>query len=57
VGLTGAALLLAAITTGPAVGTKAPEFSLIDQAGQTRAFHDLTGRKGLLLVFYRSADW
>jgi len=48
---------MAAITTGPAVGTKVPEFSLPDQTGQTRAFQDLKGPKGLVLLFYRSADW
>lgn len=42
---------------GPAVGVKAPDFEAVDQNGQTRTLRSLTGRKGLMLVFYRSADW
>jgi peroxiredoxin len=42
---------------GPAVGAKAPDFEAVDQNGQTRTLRSLTGRKGLMLVFYRSADW
>jgi peroxiredoxin len=55
--LLGAALLAAAISTGPEVGTKIPDFSLQDQSGQTRKFASLKGPKGLVLVFFRSADW
>jgi len=55
--LASAALFLAATATGPVVGSKIPDFSLSDQAGQSRAFASLTGPKGLVLVFYRSADW
>lgn len=43
--------------TGPEIGDKVPDFTLTDQRGQTRALNDLTGPKGLLLVFSRSADW
>ena len=43
--------------TGPAIGTKVPDFSLPDQSGRNRSLHDLTGPNGLLLVFSRSADW
>ena len=42
---------------GPAVGVKVPDFEAVDQNGQTRTLQSLTGRKGLMLVFYRSADW
>jgi len=42
---------------GPAVGTAAPWFQLTDQNGQTRALRSLFGPKGLMLVFFRSADW
>lgn len=42
---------------GPAVGGKAPDFDAADQNGQTRTLQSLMGRKGLMLVFYRSADW
>jgi peroxiredoxin len=30
---------------------------LPDQTGQSRTFLDLRGPSGLVLVFYRSADW
>ena len=43
--------------TGPAVGEKIPELSAVDQLGKRRAFDDLTGPNGLLLLFHRSADW
>jgi hypothetical protein len=42
---------------GPAVGAKAPTFELADQNGQTRTLQDVMGPKGLMLVFFRSADW
>jgi methionine sulfoxide reductase heme-binding subunit len=44
-------------TTGLNVGQKIPDFRLADQNGEQRTFPDLTGPKGLLLVFTRSADW
>jgi hypothetical protein len=43
--------------TGPAIGSKVPDFALDDQTGQRRALPDLMGPKGMLLVFTRSADW
>jgi sulfoxide reductase heme-binding subunit YedZ len=43
--------------TGLNVGQKIPDFRLADQSGEQRTFRDLTGPKGLLLVFTRSADW
>ena len=42
---------------GPAVGAHVPEFELADQSGQSRNLQSLTGPKGLMLVFFRSADW
>jgi hypothetical protein len=47
----------AGATTGLNVGQKIPDFGLADQNGEQRTFRDLTGPKGLLLVFTRSADW
>jgi hypothetical protein len=44
-------------TSGLKVGDKIPAFALVDQNGNERKFHDLTGPAGLLLVFSRSADW
>jgi peroxiredoxin len=42
---------------GPQVGSRIPDFTLIDQQGQSRTLASLMGPKGLMLVFYRSADW
>lgn len=44
-------------TTGPEPGARVPDFSLPDQEGTVRSVANLTGPNGLLLVFYRSADW
>jgi hypothetical protein len=43
--------------TGPEPGQHIPEFKLPDQDGATRTLENLAGPNGLLLVFYRSADW
>jgi cytochrome oxidase Cu insertion factor (SCO1/SenC/PrrC family) len=42
---------------GPQSGTRAPDFTLLDQKGQSRTLASLMGPKGLMLVFFRSADW
>jgi hypothetical protein len=42
---------------GPAVGARVPDFQLSDQAGANRSLHSVMGPKGLMLVFFRSADW
>jgi hypothetical protein len=42
---------------GPATGAIATEFSLLDQFGQRRTMASLMGPQGLVLVFFRSADW
>jgi hypothetical protein len=44
-------------TPGPAVGAKVPAFQLSDQTGASRSLDALMGPKGLMLVFFRSADW
>lgn len=41
----------------PVVGQTLPPFELPDQDGRVRSFASLTGPEGLLLVFFRSADW
>ena len=41
---------------GPQVGIRVPDFALLDQKGQSRTLASLMGPKGLMLVFYRSAD-
>ena len=38
-------------------GQSIPDFELRDQSGRSRKFADLSGPKGAMLVFYRSADW
>ena len=61
--LTGAllGLLLQAGTSsvepGPRIGETLPAFALQDQDGEPRDFASLKGPNGLVLVFYRSADW
>ena len=42
---------------GPQIGTRVPDFTLLDQKGQPRTLTSLIGPKGLMLVFFRSADW
>ena len=42
---------------GPQIGARVPDFTLLDQKGQSRTLASLMGPKGLMLVFFRSADW
>ena len=42
---------------GPRVGAVADEFSLPDQTGKQQSLRSLMGPQGLVLVFFRSADW
>ena len=42
---------------GPQIGARVPDFTLLDQKGRPRTLASLMGPKGLMLVFYRSADW
>jgi len=42
---------------GLRTGQKAPDFSARDQLGETQTLETLRGRKGTVLLFYRSADW
>ena len=43
---------------GPPVATKAPDIGTRpDQNGKPRTFADLMGQNGLVLMFFRSADW
>ena len=50
-------LLSDASAIGLPVGSAAPQFELKDQSGRNQNFGSLTGPKGLVLVFFRSADW
>jgi hypothetical protein len=42
---------------GPQVGAAVPAFSGTDQFGAAQSLASLSGPKGLMLVFSRSADW
>ena len=42
---------------GPRIGDEIPDFTAIDQNGHDRTLASLMGPKGLMLVFFRSADW
>jgi peroxiredoxin len=43
---------------GPPVGTKAPDIGArLDQNGNPRTLDQLIGQNGLLLMFFRSAEW
>lgn len=42
---------------GPQVGTVVPPLSGTDQFGKAQTLASLSGPKGLMLVFSRSADW
>ena len=46
-----------ALAAGPEVGETVPDFEAVDQSGKARNFASLTGERGLLLLFFRSADW
>jgi hypothetical protein len=52
-----ASAFFAAAQTGPDPGRPVPNFSLEDQNGEVRTLQSVMGPKGLLLVFFRSADW
>ena len=43
--------------TGPAVGQKAPAFTLKDQSDRDVSLKALLKKGPVALVFYRSADW
>src|ERR1700730_2407296 len=43
---------------GPPVGTQAPDIGMrLDQTGKPRTLADLMSKNGLVLFFFRSADW
>ena len=43
---------------GPRIGTKTPQIGTpLDQKGMQRSLQSLMGEKGLVLFFFRSADW
>jgi hypothetical protein len=42
---------------GPQVGQRVPDFDLRDQSGRMRNLQSVMGTRGVMLVFFRSADW
>ena len=44
-------------SAGPPVGSSMPSFELKDHSGNMRTLRSLMGSRGLVLVFFRSADW
>ena len=50
-------MLAAGPEAGPAIGQPLPAFALPDQGGRIQTFESLRGPQGLVLVFFRSADW
>ena len=47
----------AAINVGLTVGDKAPSLIVIDHNNKTVNIDELTAEKGLIILFFRSADW
>jgi hypothetical protein len=45
------------VKTGPAVGEVVPAFSATDQDGRIQTLESVVGANGVMLVFFRSADW
>jgi peroxiredoxin len=45
------------IDVGPKVGDKAPSLTVIDHNNKTMNIDELTADKGLIILFFRSADW
>ena len=46
-----------AFDIGPKVGATVPALHVIDVAGKPATVHGLAGRKGIVLLFFRSAKW
>lgn len=42
---------------GPQVGDKMPDFTLPDQHNEEHSLKSLLGPNGVVIVFFRSADW
>jgi peroxiredoxin len=54
----GSLAVTAAEDLGPPIGIKAPDIGTrLDQTGKPRTLADVTGKNGLVLMFFRSADW
>lgn len=51
------AQLPAGMELGPKIGAKVPAFAVTGPDGQAHDLKSLSGKSGVTLVFYRSADW
>lgn len=45
------------LSVGPNVGSKAPMLSTVNVQGDAQSIKQLSGDKGLVILFFRSADW
>ncbi len=45
------------LSVGPNVGSKAPMLSTVNVQGDSQSIKQLSGDKGLVILFFRSADW
>ncbi|MBU2892316.1 peroxiredoxin family protein [Colwellia sp. D2M02] len=45
------------LPVGPEVGTQAPEITAKNNQGKEKTISQLSGEKGLIILFFRSADW
>ena len=45
------------INVGPNIGIKAPAISVLNHKGNPETLSKLSGDKGLIILFFRSADW
>ncbi|WP_310476280.1 peroxiredoxin family protein [Sandarakinorhabdus sp.] len=51
------AVIAAPAAAFPAVGDKAPGVAAVDSTGKARTLKQVAGRKGTVLMFFRSASW
>lgn len=51
------AVIAAPAAAFPAVGDKAPPVAAVDSSGKARTLKQVAGRKGTVLMFFRSASW
>jgi peroxiredoxin len=56
-GLAASQPALAQQELGPAIGARAPAFSVTRVDGKTAKLANIVGKKGVTLVLFRSADW
>ncbi|KGJ92685.1 peroxiredoxin family protein [Colwellia psychrerythraea] len=55
--LTNNALANTSINVGPTIGEQAPKISVLNTQEQAVNIKELSGERGLIILFFRSADW